>query len=41
MEIELADVSVDASVWDVKRAIGHILHSDDFFNPTDPKDRPV
>lgn len=41
MEIELADVSFDATAWDVKRALGAIFHSDDFFNPTDPKDRPL
>ncbi|KAI0647398.1 RdRP-domain-containing protein [Trametes meyenii] len=37
MEIELADVSFDASVWDVKRAFGAILHGDGFYNPSDPK----
>ncbi|KAI0636634.1 RdRP-domain-containing protein [Trametes polyzona] len=36
MEIELADVAYDASVWDVKRTFGAILHSDDFHN-LDPK----
>ncbi|KAI0672875.1 RdRP-domain-containing protein [Trametes maxima] len=37
MEIELADVAFDASVWDVKRAFGTILHGEGFYNPTDPK----
>ncbi|KAI0664721.1 RdRP-domain-containing protein [Cubamyces menziesii] len=37
MEIELADVAYDASVWDVKRTFGSILHSEEFFNPSDPK----
>ncbi|CCM00004.1 uncharacterized protein FIBRA_02029 [Fibroporia radiculosa] len=41
MEVELADVSFTANEWDVKRAIGKVLHSDNFFNPTDPKDRPA
>ncbi|KZT71262.1 RdRP-domain-containing protein [Daedalea quercina L-15889] len=41
MEIELADISRDATVWDVKRKIGSILHGDYFYNPTDPKDRPA
>lgn len=41
MEIELSMIDRSASVWDVKRAIGSVLHSDDFFNPSDPKARPV
>ncbi|KAL6305270.1 RdRP-domain-containing protein [Sparassis latifolia] len=41
MELELADVAFDANVWDVKRAIGEVLHGEEFFNPSDPKDRPV
>ncbi|KAI0362487.1 RdRP-domain-containing protein [Trametes cingulata] len=36
MEIELADVAYDASVWDVKRTFGAILHGDDFHS-NDPK----
>ncbi|KAH9952081.1 RdRP-domain-containing protein [Amylocystis lapponica] len=41
MELELADIPFEATVWDVKRALGEVLHSDEFFNPTDPKDRPL
>ncbi|KAH9843166.1 RdRP-domain-containing protein [Rhodofomes roseus] len=41
MEIELRDISRDATIWEVKRKIGSILHSDYFYNPTDPKDRPA
>lgn len=41
MEIEIADIARDATVWDVKRKIGSILHSDYFYNATDPKDRPA
>ncbi|CDO73610.1 hypothetical protein BN946_scf185014.g80 [Trametes cinnabarina] len=37
MEIELADVPYNASVWDVKRTFGSILHGEEFYNPTDPK----
>ncbi|KAI0822735.1 RdRP-domain-containing protein [Trametes gibbosa] len=36
MEIELADVAFDASVWDVKRTFGAILHGDEFHG-LDPK----
>ncbi|KAI0373002.1 RdRP-domain-containing protein [Pilatotrama ljubarskyi] len=36
MEIELADVAYDASVWDVKRTFGAILHGEDFHS-IDPK----
>ncbi|KAH9930752.1 RdRP-domain-containing protein [Fomitopsis serialis] len=41
MEIDLRNISRDATVWDVKRKIGSILHGDYFYNPTDPKDRPA
>lgn len=41
MEIELSDIARDATVWDVKRKIGSILHNDYFYNATDPKDRPA
>ena len=41
MEIELANIARDATVWDVKRRIGSILHSDYFYNATDSKDRPA
>ncbi|KAI8989763.1 RdRP-domain-containing protein [Trametes punicea] len=42
MEIELADVAYDASVWDVKRTFGSILHGEDFYNASDPKTlRPI
>ncbi|TCD70921.1 hypothetical protein EIP91_000827 [Steccherinum ochraceum] len=41
MEIELKFVDRSASVWDVKRAIGGILHSNEFFNPDDPKARRI
>lgn len=41
MEIEVANIARDATVWDVRRKIGSILHSDYFYNATDPKDRPA
>lgn len=41
MEIELNRIPFEASQWDVKRAIGAILHSDEFFNASDPKARLV
>ncbi|KAI0780590.1 RdRP-domain-containing protein [Trametes elegans] len=37
MEIELADVAFDATVWDVKRAFGAILHGEEFYNASDPQ----
>ncbi|GJE87096.1 RdRP-domain-containing protein [Phanerochaete sordida] len=39
MEIELKYIPYEASQWDVKRAIGGVLHSDDFFNASDPTAR--
>ncbi|TBU35633.1 RdRP-domain-containing protein [Dichomitus squalens] len=41
MNIELADVSFEASEWDVKRAFGAILHGEGFYNASDPKSRPI
>ncbi|KZT06990.1 RdRP-domain-containing protein [Laetiporus sulphureus 93-53] len=41
MEISLSNIAFNASVWDVKRAVGKVLHSEEFFNPTDSKDRPA
>lgn len=41
MEIELKYIPYEASQWDVKRAIGGVLHSDDFFNASDPNARPI
>ncbi|KAI0748499.1 RdRP-domain-containing protein [Daedaleopsis nitida] len=41
MEIELADVSFEANVWDVKRAFGAILHGEQFYDASDPKARPI
>lgn len=41
MEIELADVSRQATQWDVKRVFGAILHGDGFYDASDPKARPM
>ncbi|OBZ65791.1 RNA-dependent RNA polymerase 1 [Grifola frondosa] len=41
MEIDLSDVAFHATVWDVKRAIGGVLHGDEFFDASDPKARPM
>ncbi|EKM55297.1 uncharacterized protein PHACADRAFT_173398 [Phanerochaete carnosa HHB-10118-sp] len=39
MEIELKYIPFEASQWDIKRAVGGVLHSDDFFNASDPTAR--
>ena len=39
MEIDLKYIPYDATQWDVKRAIGAVLHSDEFFNASDPAAR--
>ncbi|KAI0345277.1 RdRP-domain-containing protein [Trametopsis cervina] len=41
MELELKHVPFDASNWDVKRAFGVALHSEQFYNASDPKARPI
>ncbi|RPD66474.1 RdRP-domain-containing protein [Lentinus tigrinus ALCF2SS1-7] len=41
MEIELADVSREATQWDVKRIFGAILHGEGFYDASDPKARPI
>ncbi|KAL4244861.1 RNA-dependent RNA polymerase [Abortiporus biennis] len=41
MELEVTFVDRGANVYDLKRAIGSFLHSDDFYNPSDAKARPV
>lgn len=41
MELELKHIPFDATNWDVKRAFGAALHSDDFYNASDPKARPM
>ncbi|KAH8099527.1 RdRP-domain-containing protein [Cristinia sonorae] len=41
MEIALSFVDRSATVWDVKRAIGAILHGEEFYNPEDPSARRV
>ena len=41
MEIELAEVSYEANVWDVKRAFGAVLHGEGFYDASDPKSRPM
>ncbi|OCH86893.1 RdRP-domain-containing protein [Obba rivulosa] len=41
MEIELKEVHFEANEWDVKRAIGRILHGGDFYNASDPRERPT
>lgn len=39
MELALSFVEHSASVWDVKRAVGAVLHGDAFLNADDPKAR--
>ncbi|KAJ3536923.1 hypothetical protein NM688_g6770 [Phlebia brevispora] len=41
MEIEFRYVPYDATVWDVKRALGAVLHGDDFYDKSNPKERPI
>ncbi|EMD38185.1 hypothetical protein CERSUDRAFT_113336 [Gelatoporia subvermispora B] len=41
MEIELKDVAFDATVWDVKRALETVFHGEDFYNASDPRERPL
>lgn len=41
MELEVTHVHFDATVWDVKRAIGNVLHGPDFYDSNDPKVRPI
>ena len=41
MELEILSIDLKANRWDVKRAIGSLLHSTEFYNPTDPKARPM
>ncbi|KAI0075266.1 RdRP-domain-containing protein [Panus rudis PR-1116 ss-1] len=41
MEIEILHIDRRATQWDVKREIGSLLHGNDFFNPSDRKDRPI
>ncbi|THH29583.1 hypothetical protein EUX98_g4606 [Antrodiella citrinella] len=41
MELALSYVDRTATVWDVKRAIGTVLHGDEFYDPEDPKARRI
>lgn len=41
MEIEFRNVPHEATVWDVKRVFGAILHGDEFFDKSNPKERPM
>ncbi|PCH37887.1 hypothetical protein WOLCODRAFT_65369 [Wolfiporia cocos MD-104 SS10] len=41
MEIEIVQIPSESNEWDVKRTIADVLHGDDFYNPTDPRDRRV
>ena len=41
MEVLLADVDFHANIWDVKRVLGAVLHSERFYDASDPKARPM
>ena len=41
MELELKHLPFEATSGDVKRAFGATLHSDEFYNASDPKARPM
>ncbi|TCD64916.1 hypothetical protein EIP91_003452 [Steccherinum ochraceum] len=41
MELDLTSVDHSASLWDVKRAVGAVLHSNVFYNPDDPKSQRI
>jgi len=39
MEIELTRIDGDADVYDVRKAVAHVLHGPDLFDPNDPNNR--
>lgn len=41
MEIQVSDLNLSATVWDVKRGFAQALHSELFYNPNAHKSRRV
>ena len=39
MELDIKYIPYNATVWDVKRAIGEVLHQDTFIDPSKPERR--
>ena len=39
MELDIKYIPYQATVWDVKRAIGSVLHRDTFVDPSQPERR--